>query len=140
MFTLSLLIPPQGFSDPDTARLIEKTLKEAGKDSEVVIYEGADHGFLNGITGEWHGYNVGQTEEKVSSAPDADAQPEFTSLSSFSPLNIAIFTCSPILYLLVSTEGSQKLKEHMGFVPTPPEVYTKSWDKLFAFFGKNLAV
>lgn len=37
-----------GFSDVETARSIEAQLKAAGKDAEVIIYEGADHGFLNG--------------------------------------------------------------------------------------------
>jgi carboxymethylenebutenolidase len=37
----------KGFSDPDSARALEATLKKAGSEAEVFIYPGVGHAFMN---------------------------------------------------------------------------------------------
>ena len=36
-----------GFSDPETAKQLEASLKEAGVEAEVLIHPGVGHGFMN---------------------------------------------------------------------------------------------
>eukprot|EP01025_Chloroclados_australasicus_P042719 TRINITY_DN4542_c0_g1_i7.p1 TRINITY_DN4542_c0_g1~~TRINITY_DN4542_c0_g1_i7.p1 ORF type:complete len:272 (+),score=31.20 TRINITY_DN4542_c0_g1_i7:44-859(+) len=47
-----LLDSLKGFSDPETAKSVEKAMKDAGCDCRFFYYEGAGHGFMNANYGE----------------------------------------------------------------------------------------